>query len=453
MLAERLKLLYTLVALAGLGVLALAGLYAGTAFDPGARPGLPEAIFVAALLVGVGALVTAAIMIRRHFRQIERIRGAIVTLAGDENAVLPVQPAGECGRELERLWLALGDLSARYARIRALPDERLQAALAAVGEAIVVITERGQVSLVNAGAKRLLGDERVRVGTSVFAALDRPGVLEAVRRAERLERPVDAELTTVDGVPLSARVAPFGTHGGAVLSFAAGEAAEHAFELEHALDLHDTPPPPGEVGDDSPLDDLAMVVVDTETTGLDVEEARIVSIGAVRLHGAKVYRSVTMDRLVRPGVAIPARSTAVHGITDDMVADAEPFPDAFGDLCSMVQGAVLLGHNVGFDVGVLDRECRRHGLHWRPPPALDTLLLAGALLPEQDDLRLEALAGALGVDVQGRHTALGDCLVTAQVFIRMLPLLHDRNAATLGAARALAESRGDLVRMQRDSGW
>ncbi|RDD60915.1 3'-5' exonuclease [Ferruginivarius sediminum] len=451
--AERLKLFYVLLALAGIGVLALAGLYAGVAFDPGARPGLPEVVLAAALLVGVGALLTAATLIRRHFRQVERVRGAIVTLAGDENAVLPVQPTGECGREMERLWLALGDLSARYARIRALPDERLHAALAAVGEAIVVITESGQVSLVNAGAKGLLGAERVRVGTSVFAALDRPSVLEAVRLAERNERPVDAELTTVDGVALSARVAPFGTHGGAVLSFAADEAAEYAFELEHALDLHDRPPSPGDVGDDSPLDDLAIVVVDTETTGLDVEEARIVSIGAVRLHGAKVYRSVTMDRLVRPGVAVPARSTAVHGITDDMVADASPFPDAFGDLRSMMQGAVLLGHNVGFDVGVLDRECRRWGLDWQPPPMLDTLLLAGALMPEQEDLRLEALAEAFGVDVQGRHTALGDCLVTAQVFIRMLPLLHDRNAATLGAARALAESRRDLVKMQRDSGW
>lgn len=450
---RRLRLFHLLLALGGIGILVPAGTYVAVAFDPGAPPGLAEAVVAAGLVLGLGALATAGVLLREHFRHIERLRGAVVSLAGDENAVLPVHSQGEGGWELDRLWLALGDLSARYARVRALPDERLQAVLATIAEAIVVMTDSGQVSLVNAGAKRLLGAERVRVGTSVFAALDRPSVLTVVQTAERQGRPVDAEVLTVDGVRLSARVAPLGTHGGAVLSFAAEEAVEHELDLEHALELHDRPPPAGAVEGDRPLDDLPMLVLDTETTGLDVGTARIVAVGAVRLHGPRVYRSVAMDRLVWPGVPIPPRATAVHGITDDMVRDARPFPEIFEELRAVMAGTVLVGHNIQFDVAMLARECERHGLDWRPPPVLDTLLLAGALMPEREDLRLETLAAVFGVDVHGRHTALGDCLVTAQVLGRMLPLLRDRGAASLEAAQALGASRTDLVKEQKQSGW
>lgn len=453
MRAPRLTLLYAALAVAGAAVAGLAGAYAAAVFDAGARPG-PGAVAVAAgLVAGLGALAAAAALLRRHVRRLERLRGAIVTLAGDENAVLPLHRGAEDGAELARVWHALGDLSARYARVRTLPDERLQAVLAAIAEAIVVVTDSGQVSLVNAAAKQLLGGERVRIGTSVFAALDRHPVLDAVREAERAGRPVDATLPTVDGVRLSARVAPLGAHGGAVLSFVVYEREAYDEALEHALDLHDRPPAPPGVDDAMALDDLAMLVVDTETTGLDVERARVVAVGAVRLHGARLYRGATLDRLVAPEVPIPPGSTAIHGITPDMVVDAPAFPDVFAELRAMMQGTVLLGHNIGFDVAVLQRECARFGLDWAPPASLDILLLAGALWPERADLRLESLAAALGVDVHGRHTALGDCLVTAQIFQRMLPLLHDRGAGTLGAARALAATRRDLVKRQRASGW
>lgn len=448
----RLTLLHALLAVAGAAVAGLAGVHAASVLD-GGMPGVRHAVAAVAAVAGLGALLAAAALLRRHFRQIERLRGGIVTLAGDENAVLPLRRADEAGPELARVWQALGDLSARYTEMRTLPDERLQAVLATIAEAIVVITDSGQVSLVNASAKRLLGEERVRIGTSVFAALHRHPVLDAVRRAERAGRPIDTELPSVDDVRLSGRVAPLGAHGGAVLSFAAHEIEAYDEAVEHALDLHDRPPAPGECGDATPLDDLAMLVVDTETTGLAVEQARVLAIGAVRLHGARVYRGVTLDRLVRPDAPIPPGSTAVHGITSDMVADAPAFPAVFDELRAMMAGTVMVGHNIGFDIAVLAQECRRFGLEWRAPASLDTLLLAGALLPEQSDLRLEALAAVFDVDVHGRHTALGDCLVTAQVLQRMLPLLHDRGAGTLGAARAFAETRRDLVRLQHASGW
>jgi len=450
---RRLIVLLGLLALAGAALLALAGLYVASAFDPAARPGAAEVVLVAAVLAGVGALAFAGVLLRQHFRRLERLRGAMLTLAGNPGAVPPRHDAEEDARELRRLWAALGELAGRQAQARALPDTRLEAVLAAIAEGIVVITESGRVSLVNFPAKQLLGAEQVRVGTSVFAALEREPVLAAMRESARQWGLVEATLRRLDATELHARVAALPEHGGAVLSFAAGEVAEHRAEVEHALELHDTPPPPEPVTADTPLDRLPALVLDSETTGLDAAEARIVALGAVRLHGGRVYPGVNLDRLVRPEVPIPAAATAVHGITDAMVADAPRFPEAFADVRAMAEGLVIVGHNIGFDLAVLGNECGRHGLAWEVPPCLDTLLLAGALLPEREDLRLESLAVAFGVEVEGRHTALGDCLVAARVFQRMLPLLHDRGVTTLGAARRLAAGRKDLVKEQRASGW
>ena len=67
-------------------------------------------------------------------------------------------------------------------------------------------------------------------------------------------------------------------------------------------------------------------------------------------------------------------------------------------------------------------------------PVLDTLLLSALIHPQQESHRLEAIAQRLGVTVQRRHTALGDALVTAEVFLRMLPLLQAMGIRTLGQA-------------------
>jgi DNA polymerase-3 subunit epsilon len=143
----------------------------------------------------------------------------------------------------------------------------------------------------------------------------------------------------------------------------------------------------------------------------------------------------------------------IHGITDEMVADAATFPKVYENLQELLSGCVLVGHNIAFDRAMLRRECELAGLEWPEPPLLDTLLLAGALDPAMRDLRLEGLAAAFGVDIHGRHTALGDCLVTAEIFTRMLPRLNDIGVRTLDDALKHAERAKHLVRAQKDSGW
>jgi len=406
----------------------------------------------AVAIVAAAALWCALDLVRRHFRDFERVRGAVVTLTGNRSAVLPLRAEDGTSLEIQRLHGALADLTARTAEERAAPDQKLGAILASISEGLVAITEQGQVSLVNYPAKALLGSERVRVGTSVFAALERGSVIAALARARREGGAVEAALRTVGGDDLPARIVGLDEHGGAVLSFAPG-LAEHRAELDLDLGLHDRPPARGPVSGETRIADLHATVLDTETTGLSPAVDRVVSIGAVRLYGARIFRGMSFDRLVRPGVPIPVRSTAVHGITEAMVADAEAFPEVFADFAPLVRDTVWIGHNVAFDVAMLRQECALAASPWEEPAILDTLLLAASLKLGLSGLSLEDLAAHFAVDVHGRHTALGDSLVTAEIYVRMLPLLAEAGVQTLGeAARFSARAKG-LIARQKAAGW
>ena len=98
---------------------------------------------------------------------------------------------------------------------------------------------------------------------------------------------------------------------------------------------------------------------------------------------------------------------------------------------------MLVGHNAAFDMRFLQLKEAQAGVRFEQP-VLDTLLLSAVVHAEQASHSLEEIAARLGVEVVGRHTALGDALVTAEVFLRLVPLLAERGLHALGAARAAA---------------
>jgi DNA polymerase-3 subunit epsilon len=411
-----------------------------------------EILFAGLIAVAGMAVWHSITMLVQHGRQLRHLRDNLAAMAEDVGAVPPRWKTEDVGAEMASIHAALVDLAVARAGERAVPDLRLNAVLASISDAMVVITDQGQVSLVNHAAKTVLDAERVRVGTSVFASLERESVTAAVEKARHCGHPVMAELRTVAGAALPVRVADLVGHAGAILAFSA-EGAEHLAEIEHDLELHDQPPQTRPVTAATTLFDLPVTVLDTETTGLDVTQDRILSIGAVRLYGARIYRSAALDRLVQPGRAIPATSTAVHGITDTMVADAEAFPAVFARLMPLIEGTVLVGHNLAFDIAMLRSECRLAGIAWTEPLSLDTLVLAAALDPQATDHSLDELAERLSVDVRGRHTALGDALVTAEVYVRLLPRLAAAGVATFGAAQSFSGRAKHFTDRQRAAGW
>jgi DNA polymerase-3 subunit epsilon len=406
------------------------------------------------MLVAVAGAALGAcgwVWVRRHFAEIERLRGAVAVVSGDLSRTMPAAEESEAGAELAALHRSMSDLIGRAAAERQTPDERLTDVVAAVGGGLVVMTENGLISLINDAARGILGSRGTECGTSIYDVFSRRSLAEANEAAAAGE-PAEVWIDTIDGRSLPARFAPLNRHGGAVIWIAEAQAASRG-AIELALDLHDRPPEAAFADPDTPLDELPGIVVDTETTGLNVSRDRIISFGSVRVHGTHVYRAETHDILVNPAMPIPKRSIAVHGITDAMVAAAPTLDASWPDMRAALSGRVVIGHNIGFDAAILAREAERLGERWRPSALIDTLLLAAALEPKRKDLTLDGLAASYAIPVAGRHTALGDALVTAQLYVRLVDRLKAHGVVTVAQANGLAGKRTDLVTAQEQRGW
>ena len=191
--------------------------------------------------------------------------------------------------------------------------------------------------------------------------------------------------------------------------------------------------------DDRPLSELAYTVFDTETTGLNPSEGdEIIQIGATRCVNGKLLRQESFEQLVNPGRLIPAATIPIHGITQDMVAGKPSITEVLPAFHTFAQDTVLVAHNAAFDMKFLQLQESATGLKF-DQPVLDTLLLSAVVHPNQESHRLEAIAERFNITVLGRHTALGDALVTAEVWLRLIPLLQAMGIHTLRQARDAAQ--------------
>jgi DNA polymerase-3 subunit epsilon len=191
--------------------------------------------------------------------------------------------------------------------------------------------------------------------------------------------------------------------------------------------------------DDRRLVDLAYTVFDTETTGLQPSEGdEIIQIGAARIVNGKLLRQESFEQLVDPQRSIPEAGIPIHGIRPEMVVGQPVIGDVLPAFHAYAQDTVLVAHNAAFDMRFLQLKEAATGVRFEQP-VLDTLLLSAVAHPNQESHKLEAIAERFGITVVGRHTALGDAMVTAEVFLKLLPLLADQGIHTLGQARAAAQ--------------
>ena len=182
------------------------------------------------------------------------------------------------------------------------------------------------------------------------------------------------------------------------------------------------------------LAELSYTVFDTETTGLQPSAGdEIIQIGATRIVAGKLRREEAYEQLVDPERDIPAEGIAIHGIEAAMVRGAPTIDTVLPAFAAYAQDTVLVAHNAAFDMRFLELKRERTGIAF-DQPVLDTLLLSAVVHPAQASHRLEAIAERLGVPVLGRHTALGDAMVTAEVFLKLIPLLAERGIHTLAQA-------------------
>ena len=204
------------------------------------------------------------------------------------------------------------------------------------------------------------------------------------------------------------------------------------------FDLFRASPQTSELGERR-LTELSYTVFDTETTGLAPADGdEIIQVGATRIVAGKLRREESFEQLVNPCRAIPAAGIPIHGITQEMVAVQPTIDVVLPAFHAFAQDTVLVAHNAAFDMRFLQLKEGASGVAF-DQPVLDTLLLSAVVHPNQASHRLEDIAARFDVTVLGRHTALGDAMVTAEVFLKMIPLLAKRGIHTLAQARAAAQ--------------
>lgn len=212
------------------------------------------------------------------------------------------------------------------------------------------------------------------------------------------------------------------------------------------FDLFALPPGSLPLGERT-LTEIPFTAFDTETTGLRPSEGdEIVSIGGVRIVNGRMLREETFDRLIDPGRPISRESTQVHGIDDAMVQGQPDIRGVLAAFSRFAQDTVLVGHNAAFDMRFFQIKEEPTGVKLRMP-VLDTILLSAVVHPRHEDHSIEGIAGRLGVNIVGRHTALGDAIVTGELFLKLIPLLADKGIRTLEEA-VEASKRTYLARVK-----
>ena len=191
--------------------------------------------------------------------------------------------------------------------------------------------------------------------------------------------------------------------------------------------------------DECLLRELAYTVFDTETTGLNPTGGdEIISIGAVRIVNGRLLRDEYFDQLVNPQRPLPHDSVKIHGIQPEMLQNQPPIEQVLPRFHRFCEGTILVAHNAAFDMKMLQIKESATGVRFINP-VLDTLLLSAVIHPAHHSHNLEDIADRMGISIVGRHTALGDAIATAEVFLKLVSILAKNGIHSLKQAREVSQ--------------
>jgi CBS domain-containing protein len=195
----------------------------------------------------------------------------------------------------------------------------------------------------------------------------------------------------------------------------------------------------------TPLLALDAVVFDTETTSLDPSRARLLELGAVRLVAGRVAADDRFRSLIDPGEPVPAASTRIHGIDAARLKGAPDFASAWPSFRQFLGDAVVIGHTIDYDLVVVANEAKRAKIEFGAPRAIDVRILAELVKPTLSGFSIEQLAAWLDIEVEDRHSALGDALTTARIFVGLVPHLRERGVRTFAEAEAACRKVSEAI--------
>ncbi|HOW35433.1 MAG TPA: exonuclease domain-containing protein [Candidatus Omnitrophota bacterium] len=169
-----------------------------------------------------------------------------------------------------------------------------------------------------------------------------------------------------------------------------------------------------------------FVIFDVETTGLSPERGdRVVEIAALKVKNSKALG--TFHSLVDPEREISFGAFEVNGISAEMLEGAPKSGEILPDFLKFIDGAVLVGHNVSFDLGFLREELSLNGLSLNSKiPVADTLKMARGLMPNLGRYPLWFVAQSLGIEMRQQHRAMADVYLTYEIFCRLAILAEQK---------------------------
>lgn len=191
-----------------------------------------------------------------------------------------------------------------------------------------------------------------------------------------------------------------------------------------------------------PWSDVRFIVLDTETTGNDIRKDHLLSIGAVVVQNHEIRLSESLELVIQHKEVKAEDAIAVHGLTMMDVQEGIQRESALSTLLDFIQNSVIVGHHIGFDIGMIERSIRANAKSFvMCNQVIDTLFLAQkAEHPYRsqeyfnpNDYTLDALCERYGISKADRHTAWGDALITAKLLLKLLYKMEQNKRLSLNS--------------------
>ena len=204
------------------------------------------------------------------------------------------------------------------------------------------------------------------------------------------------------------------------------------------------------------INNCSFVILDTETTGLEASMGdKIISLAALKIRNSLIQENEFLDELINPERDIPWESVKIHHITDEHVRGKPTLPELQSKINLFLKKSILIGHNIEFDKKFIYQDAANSDLSKRMKKitSIDTIYLTAALYPDLENYNLSYLCEHFNIRTndQIRHSALGDCWITARLFLHLLHKAKEKNITTASGLLKLCNQGAKLHHLIRNA--
>ncbi|HEX3075271.1 MAG TPA: PolC-type DNA polymerase III [Lachnospiraceae bacterium] len=189
--------------------------------------------------------------------------------------------------------------------------------------------------------------------------------------------------------------------------------------------------------------DAPSVVFDIETTGFGPVNDKIIEIGAVKVIDGKIVD--TYSTFINPEVPIPFEIEKLTSINDSMVIDSPTIDMVLPQFLEFSKDCIMVAHNASFDVGFITKKAELLGID-TDFTVIDTVSMARVLLPDLTKFKLNIVAKELGISLENHHRAVDDAGATAEIYVRFIEMLKERNIISLNELNELSKLSPDMIK-------